>query len=372
MDGLEVIRLRADDKKLDLAHRRLANQHLSGDRFSDPASVVRHFGAMQAQEFAVAKWSVGQRANGLDDGAVQSAIDRGDVLRTHALRPTWHFVAAEDIGWIQALTGPRVHAVTAYYYRQHGLDADLIRKSNRVITRALAGGNQMTRVEIAHALQASGMEASGTRLAHIVMHAELDGIIANGAMRGKQHTYALISERAPNQRQMSHDEALAELTLRYFTSHGPATVKDFSWWSSLTITSIRRGIAMAGGALATEEVDGVQYVFAPSTPRRREPSPHAHVLQAFDEYSVAYTQSRPLTNVSGLQIDPPGDTTLAHPIVLDSQVVGFWRRIVERDRVVVRPVTARPLTALEKSAIEQAFIEYAKFAGVPVTVAWPQ
>jgi hypothetical protein len=163
------------------------------------------------------------------------------------------------------------------------------------------------------------------------MHAELDGVIANGAMRGKQHTYALISDRAPNQRQMSHDEALVELTLRYFTSHGPATVKDFSWWSSLTITTIRRGIAMAGDALATDDVDGVQHVFAPEALPLPEQSPRAHVLQAFDEYVVAYTQSRPLTNVSGLQLAPPGDTTLAHPIVLDSQVVGFWRRIVERD-----------------------------------------
>lgn len=358
MDGFEI------------AHWRLANQHLSGPGRLDPVDVVRHFGAMQAQEFTMAKWSIGERS-GVDEATVGKLIDEGAILRTHALRPTWHFVAASDIAWIQALTGPRVHAITGYYYRLHGIDDELSAKTNRLIAQALAGGNHLTRSEVGQALAASKVEATGVRLGHLMMRAELDGLIANGPMRGKQQTYALVSERVADQIELSRDEALAELTRRYFTSHGPATIKDFAWWASLTVADIKRGLALLGDALASDEVDGLTYWFAPSEPPHQVRSPSAHVLQGFDEYVVAYTQSRPVTNIAKLTNSPPNENTVIHPIVLDSQVIGYWRRIVERGGVVARPIVALDLTDSQRRSIERSFAQYQKFAGVPVTVAWP-
>jgi hypothetical protein len=358
MDGLEI------------AHRRLYNQHLSVAPLADPVAVVGHFGAIQAQEYAVAKWSVAQRTSGFDDAAMQRAVDDGAVLRTHALRPTWHFVTAADVGWIQALTGPRVHALNAYYYRLHGLDDDLAAKTNSVLTEALRGGNHLTRKELAEVLGKAGIEATGNRLAYIVIRAELDGLIANGPMRGKQHTYALISERVPAALTLEPDEALAELTRRYFASHGPATVKDFSWWSSLTITQIKRGLSLAGSALAHEDVDGHTYWFAPAGPPPRDPSPTAHVLQAYDEYVVAYTESRKVINLDGRPLGIPGENVPIHPIVLDSQLVGFWRRVVDRGGITAQPSLAIELTARQRRAVEAAFARYADFAGLPVTVSW--
>lgn len=214
MDGLEI------------ARHRLHNQHLTGAPLAHPIAVVSHMGAVQAQEYAVARWSVGQRTSGFDDTGVQRLIDDGSIVRTHALRPTWHFVAASDLRWIQAVTGPRVHAFNAYYYRQMGIDADLAAKAADLMMEALAGGTYLTRKELGAVLGSGGLEATGNRLAYLVMHAELEAQICNGPMRGKQQTYALVSERIPPSAVPSGEEGLALLIERYFRSHGPATLKD--------------------------------------------------------------------------------------------------------------------------------------------------
>src|SRR5262249_19516036 len=153
-------------------------------------------------------------------------------------------VAAADLGWVQALTGPRVHALNAYYYRQHGLDDRTAGRHNELIGEALRGGQHLTRAELGRVLG-----ATGNRLAYIVIWAEREGLTANGPMRGKQHTSALVSGRVPAPRTLDPEAALAELTRRYFTSHGPATVKDFAWWSSLTTRQITAGLDLVGPAL---------------------------------------------------------------------------------------------------------------------------
>jgi winged helix DNA-binding protein len=356
--------------EVEIVHRRLRQQYLSGPPLADPVAMLRHFGAMQAQEYAVAKWGIGQRT-GVDDATVQGLIDSGGLLRTHALRPTWHFVAGVDLGWIQALTGPRVQLFNAHYNKLHGLDDEVAVRTNRVITTALAGGNHLTRPELAAALEQAGLPAVGNRLAYVVMRAELDGLIANGIMRGKQHTYALVAERVADPVELKGDEALAEFTRRYFTSHGPATVKDFAWWSSLTVTQIRRGLGLLGGELASETIGGRQYWFRPGPEPGRDKGPVALLLQGYDEYGIGYSESRPLINRAGRKIAPDNPNQTIHPIVLDSQVVGWWRRAVGRTGITVIPVLAVELTAAQRKAIEGEAARYATFAGQPVTVAWP-
>ena len=352
----------------EIARRRLRGQHLAGPSLADPAAVVSHLGAVQAQEFAISKWSVGQRGIGLDDAAVQKAVDGGAILRTHVLRPTWHYVAARDIRWIQALTGPRVRALSAYYARLHGLDEAYAGATSRLITDALRGGNHLTRKELGEVLARAGIEATGNKLGYAIMWAEVHAVIANGAMRGKQHTYALVEERAPDAVELAPDEALAELTRRYFTSHGPATVKDFAWWSSLTVTQIKRGIALLGSELASEVVEGRTYWYAPSPPPAPEPAGTVHLLQAYDEYIVAYTESRDVGNIAARAFAIANENTLVQAVVLDSQVVGVWRRVVERAGIRAEINLATKVTRSQRAAIEAGFARYATFAGVPVEV----
>jgi hypothetical protein len=327
----------------DLATRRLRAQHLVGARLPDPVAVVRHFAAVQAQEYPYALWGVDQRTPGVGAAAMRRLVDGGAIVRTHALRPTWHFLAAEDLGWVQALTGPRVHAFNAYYYRRHGLDPASAEQTNRLIVDALRGGNHLTRNELADVLAAGGFPATGNKLAYVVMWAELDGLIVNGPMRGKQHTYALVEERVPAPREFSGDAALAELTFRFFAAHGPATVKDFAWWSSLTVTQIKRGLDLVGSRLTAAHVDGLTVRFDPAAPTDGDTAPTALLLQAYDEYVVAYSNTKFAFN----PLEVTGSFFM-HPVMVDGQVAGFWRRPasgLELD--VQRTLTARQRKALD-------------------------
>lgn len=356
MDGLEI------------AHRRLHAQRLVGPPLPDPVSVVRHFGAMQAQEYAVAKWSVAQRTTGVDDAAMQKLIDDGSILRTHVLRPTWHFVAAEDLGWLQALTGPRVQVFNRYYNRQHGLDDEVAARTNKLIAGALRGGNHLTRVEVGEVLAAGGFPATGNKLAYVVMRAELDGVVANGAMRGRQHTYALVEERVAAARALDPDAALAELTLRYFTAHGPATVRDFAWWSSLTATQIKRGLDLVGDALACDVVEGRTVWFRPGA--APPPRPSALLLQGYDEYVVAFSDTKFAFNLGGGSPAPGRypENSMMHPIAVDSQLVGFWRRTVKGRGLALELDLFGRITAAQRRALDKEIERYGAYAGVPLTV----
>ena len=230
---------------LDIAHRRLHNQHITRRTLETPQALVEWLGAVQAQDFAAAKWALGLRLQGVTDDDIEQAFTDGAILRTHVMRPTWHFVSPADIRWLLALTAPRVHAASAYSNRKLELDDAMFRCTHAVLANALQGGKQLTRDELASALQQAGIVTEGEqRVTHIMMRAELDGIICSGARRGKQFTYALLAERAPQARSLARDEALAELTMRYLMSHGPATIQDFVWWSGLTVADARAGLAM--------------------------------------------------------------------------------------------------------------------------------
>nr|MDQ6908888.1 winged helix DNA-binding domain-containing protein [Chloroflexota bacterium] len=229
---------------LDIAHVRLHNHHIAGTKLAAPDAVVRWLGAVQSQDYAGAKWAVGQRMHDTTDAALDQAFADGAILRTHVMRPTWHFVAPADIRWLLALTAPRVNATNAYHYRKHGLNDATFARSNAALTNALRGGAQRTRTELASVLQQAGIATNDLRLGLIMMRAELDGVVCSGARRGKQFTYALLDERAPPAETLARDEALAELTRRYMTSHGPATVQDFVWWSGLTMTDAKAGLEM--------------------------------------------------------------------------------------------------------------------------------
>src|SRR5712691_6941388 len=269
---------------LDIAHQRLHNQRVAGAPFEKPVDAVTWLGAVQAQDFAGAKWALGLRMQGATDESIEQAFADGTIFRTHVMRPTWHFVSPADIRWLLALTAPRVHAASAYHSRRLELDEVAFRSTNAVLTNALQGGKQLTRDELASTLQQAGIVTEGEqRVTYIMMRAELDGIICSGARRGKQFTYALLEERAPQARTLERDEALAELTRRYFTSHGPATLQDFVWWSGLTGADARVGLAMVKSQLMHEVVDGQTYWLSTAMPTAKDMSPTAYLLPNFDE-----------------------------------------------------------------------------------------
>jgi Winged helix DNA-binding domain len=374
----------------DIAGRRLLSHGLAGAPFTSIAAVVEWLGAVQSQEYAVAKWSVGQRATGISDAAMDRALADATILRTHVLRPTWHFVAAADLRWLLALSAPRVHALNAYYYRKLGLDGGVFAKSNALLARALSGGNQLTRKELAAVLAAGGVDAAALRLGYLLMYAELEAVIVSGGLAGKQRTYALFDDRVPAPlagdglqaterlrrpggaghgvaEPWDRDRALAELTRRYFTSHGPATRADFQWWSSLTAADAKRGLAFAAADLEELEVDGQTYWCAARPAQGRpDPSPTVHLLQGYDEYLVAYTgRPRALDSAGLARTTPYGRPPFLHAIILDGMYVGSWQRTLTAGQVSVQVRLARRLDPAEHAALADAVDRYGRFVDLP-------
>jgi len=353
--------------KIDIVRQRLRNQRLASTGFASPAEVVAWLGAVQSQDFTGAKWGVGLRARGLTDADVNRAFDDGLILRTHVLRPTWHFVTPADIRWLLALTAPRVHARNAPYHRKHGIDSRLLARCRRAIERAIEG-RQLTRPEIGAALGRAGIALDAIQLMFVVMHAELEAAICSGARRGKQLTYALLDERAPRARDLDGDEALAELTRRYFISHGPATIRDYAWWSGVTMRDARRGVELAKKNLASEVVDGLTCWHAPESDARSGRGSRVYLLPNYDEYLVAHqdrgwvVESRPDA--------ARGPSEFPHHLIVDGRLRGGWKRTfgAKTAGVEVRPY--RRLDKAEVAAVAKEVNRYSRFLGMPVALAW--
>jgi hypothetical protein len=354
-----------------IARSRLRNQHLIAPTFTDPVDVVRALGAVQSQDYANAKWAVAQRGTGLVDTDVEAAMSSGAIIRTHVLRPTWHFVAPEDIRWMLQLTAPRVSVAMSYYNRVLELDAKVFRKSNAALTRALRDGRQLTRGELTKILGRSGIDVStGQRVGHLLMQAELDGVVCSGSRRGKQFTYALLEERVPPTRAWDRDEALLELTLRYFTTRGPATLQDFSWWSGLTIADTRRGVEAARSSLERQTLDERHYWIASAVTRRPRGSEHtAHLLPNYDEYFIGFKDRSAIGERLRKTISKPRvDALMGHLLFVDGQIVGGWRRTLTK-RVDVEMELLVPLAPAERKLIEAAAGRFGEFIGLPVRVS---
>ena len=356
---------------LDIAHQRLYNQYIASPTFEKPVDVVQWLGAVQSQDFAGAKWALGLRMQGATDESIEQAFADGTILRTHVMRPTWHFVAPADIRWMLTLTAPRINAFNASYYRKLELDDALFRHSNAVLEKALQGGKQLTRPELVSVLKLAGIATDDLlRSTFIIMRAELDGIVCSGARRGKQFTYALLDERAPQARTLDRDEALAEFARRYFTSHGPATLQDFVWWSGLTVADARAGLEMVTPQLMHEVVGGQTYWFSPSTPPAKDLSQMAHLLPDYDEYIVGYTNRGAVFDASHTKKLDRGSNILNYTMVLDGQVVGTWTRTMKKDAVIITPNFFTPLNKAETRAFAAAANRYGAFLDMPVNATF--
>ena len=351
-----------------IAQQRLHNQRLSGSQFTDMPSVVAWSVAVQAQDYGAAKWAVAQRMIGVHEADLDAAFDAGTILRTHVMRPTWHFVAPADLRWLLQLTAPRVHAACAYGYRTNELDDALFARVRDILIRELQGGQQLTRDQISEHLERAGIATAGVaRMANILIHEELEGVICSGARQGKQFTYRLLVERVPPAPTLTRDEALAELTRRYFASHGPATAKDFSWWSGLTMTEVNAGIASVKAALISDTSGDQTYWFAPDRAVTADPAPTAYLLPNYDEYIVGYTDRSAIFDPAHHQhLDLRGNVLFQNTIVLDGQIAGTWRRTLKSQTVIIEPTPFAPLTADQQAAFEQAGQRYGDYLGLTV------
>lgn len=355
--------------KLDIARLRLHAQHLIQSQMSRPAEVIAWFGAVQAQDYAGAKWSLAQRMGGATttDAELDQAFNNGEMIRTHVLRPTWHFVHPADLRWMLMLSAPRVHALSASYYRKEGLDEATLARGHAILRQALLGGKCLTRDELRAALIAAGMEMqSNLRMIHLLMHAELEGLICSGGRRGKQFVYALLDERVLATRKWTRNDALTELVKRYFRSHGPATLQDFVWWSGLTLADAKQGIEIAGDALTTWAVGNKIYCFDATLPTMVLPSRKAYLLPTYDEYLLSYVDRTASLDAKIAHIWngwDEGELAFSSSIVIAGRVVGVWRRTLKKRSLEIETKLFRSLTTAEVKAVSEAGKCFAEYHG---------
>jgi len=354
---------------MDIASERLTRTFLVASPWKRARDVVQALGAVQAQDYDGAKWAIALRSS-LADGDIESEFTSGAILRTHVLRPTWHFVDPVDIRWMLKLSAPRVMTIMSSYDRVLGLDEKVYRRSNAVIARALRDNNYLTRTELKEALGRAKMGSlPGPRLARLVMRAELDAVVCSGPRREKQFTYALLDERAPAVPARDRDEDLQDLTLRYFRGRSPATAYDFAWWSGLAMRDVKRGIEVAGAQLAEQRIGDVTYWRLDDPPPA--PPPSAHFLPNYDEYFIGFRDRSAIGQRLGTVTAVTGGSTLiAHVLVVDGQLVGGWKRRVTGDHLSIQATVLTRLSAAERKRLADAARAFERFLGRNVKVTW--
>jgi len=351
---------------MEIAIQRLHNQLLERTTLHHPGEVVAWFGAIQAQDWAGAKWSLGLRLPGSTDVDIEQSMTSKAFVRTWALRGTLHFVAASDLRWLLALISPRIISNFQKRYLDLGLGEQTLARSNALLTAALQDGKQLNRTALLAILEQKSISTQGLRAAFLLQRAALDGLICQGVTYRNNPTYMSVEESLPSVKKMEHGDALVMLAMRYFTSHGPATLQDFTWWSGLTSKEAKDGLSGVQSQLIHETIDGRIYWLSPNmTANEVDCSPNIYLLPGYDEYLVSYKDR----SASLYPLDK-GNVNLANglspTIIKNGQVVGTWQRRYKKETVIIKANLFSPLTASEKLAFDAAIHLYEEFLGVPV------
>jgi len=357
---------------IDIANIRLINQQIERTAFKTVKGLVDWMGAMQAQDYGMAKWAIGARLPNATDLVVETAINNGEIIRTHILRPTWHFVSADDIYWMLALRAAPIKASLRTRHKQLGLSETIIAKSNLILGNVLRGGKSLTREELLPVLSKAGIPLDENRASHLLVRAELDGLVCSGAIKGRKLTYALLEERVPKTDIPTRDEALAKLAKKYFSSHGPATLADFAWWSGLSVADAMHALEMVKLNFNSETIEAQTYWFANSPSLHQTDNEAAYLLPAFDEVIISYKDRRaalPFENFS----KAVSDNGIFRPmVVVNGQVTGRWKRSIKKGKVMVETELFQAPDQSTIRLIEDAAIPYGKFVGMETEISITQ
>ena len=313
---------------------RLQNQQLLNPLFCQPKELVSWLGAMQAQNYSMVKWAMGTRLKSATIQTVEEALRKGEILRTHVMRPTWHLVAAEDIRWMLKLSARRIKSANDSFAKGYDLEItdELYAKSYNLLEKILCGNKSLTKQEIAEHFCCSGIlvEADNHRMTRFMVRAEQEGIVCSGEDKGGKYTYALLEERVPPVPEITKDEALARLARSYFRSHAPAVLQDFIWWSGLPVSEAKQAIYLIESELTAEQWNGQTWYVHEACRTRGKVSGRLHLLPSYDEYLLGYKDR---TDVLPKEHYPKAFTNngLFYPVILhEGQVIGNWSKSAKK------------------------------------------
>jgi hypothetical protein len=317
----------------DVSVIRHKNHHISGNEFNTVADIARWMGAIQAQSFSMSKWAFGIRLPDSKVTVIDEAINTGQIVRSHLLRPTWHYVFADDIHWILELTAPQIRAAARSRDKQLGLDDAVCKKSNSVIEKSLRNDKHLTRPEIVSKLIKAKLPVDENRVSHLLMRAETEGIICSGKLSDSRQTYTLLDDWIPRKKTFTHEEALFELAKRYFTSHGPATLQDFSWWSGLPARDSRQAVESVKSDFCSEVINGTTYLLADPSSIPNPATGEIYLFPAYDEFLISYRDRTASINSENHK-KAVSENGIFYPVIVkNGMVIGTWKHTVKKDLV---------------------------------------
>ena len=337
----------------EISNIRIISQKIAATEFKTANEAVGWMGAIQAQDYSMAKWAIGIRSLDSTDEKIEASLDKGEIIRTHLMRPTLHFVSAEDIYWILELTAPQIKSSLKSRHKELELSESIFTKSSRIIEKALSNGLCLTREELAKEFNKARIKTDSNRLSHLLSRSELDGLVCNGPRKNGKHTYALLHERVPDKKIFPRDVSLFELAKRYFTSHCPATLQDFAWWSGLSGKEARRAMDSVKSGFITEIIGSEKYLFPNSSPVNNYDKTSVYLLPAFDEFLISY-QDRSASLSSAYNKEAVSSNGIFNPvIVVNGQVTGLWKRSIKKNQVIINLILFQPHNKTLRNLIEK-------------------
>jgi hypothetical protein len=355
-----------------ITHHRLHHQQISQQQFATPQQLVNWMGAMQAQDYEMAKWAIALRLSAANESTIETALSKGEILRTHILRPTWHIVAAENLRWMMDLSAPQLIRTLNSYNKQVGLETKDLIKAEKNILKILAKNNHSTRDEIMLVLQKEKIKTDDYRSAHIMFHCELNGLVCNGIRKGKEISYALLDERIPVSKKISREEALKKLAEIYFQSHSPATLKDFGWWSGLNQTDAKIAIESINKKLETIQANDLTYYVyetdsvsgdIPPTPFKGgiTANKEIYLLPAFDEYLISYAHRFDAIEKEKAALAFTNNGIFKPVIIHQGKVIGIWKRTISGKKMKTEIFPFEKISNQLEKEIEQKMEEFIKY-----------
>jgi hypothetical protein len=345
----------------DISILRLINQQIAVSKFNTVKEIAGWMGALQAQDFKMSKWAFGVRLKGSKEPAINKAIDSGEIIRTHLLRPTWHFSSSGDVSWLLELTAAQIKASAKSRDKQLGLTDSIFRKSNNIIEKSLRNGDHLTREELVSQLISANIDVGENRASHLLLRAEMEGIICSGRLKDDKQTYVLLPLWIPKTKSFYRDEALKELARRYFTSHGPATLQDFNWWSGLSSSDSKLALELNKADLHSEVIENQSYWFADSSILPKKDPDEIYLLPAYDEFLISY-RDRSASLPSSNQSKAVSNNGIFYPTIVKSgRILGTWKHSANRERVILEMNIFDKHDPGKELDFTEAAARYAKF-----------
>jgi DNA glycosylase AlkZ-like len=333
------------------------NQQLTRSDFADPNGLVRWMGCMQAQDYGAAVWAIGNRIKRIGHSEIEREFNEGKILRTHILRPTWHFIAPEDIRWMLKLTSGKVRRFLKRYYEKNGVEEKDLKLSKKIFEKALAGDRQLTRNTLKEKLNRKKINTDEIRMAFHLMDAELEGLICSGPRQGKQFTYALLEERVPVFKPIDGRDAVCEMTKRYFQSRGPASQKDFCWWCGLSAEHAKLGLEMNKKYLAREKINGVDYWFYDGKDKLKATG--IQLLPVYDEYAVGYHDRSAIIHPDHRNLSGSG---IFRPVIVhQGKIAGLWKKTARKGKILIERQLFTPMNQAANASLKKAEKAYERF-----------